>query len=378
MNNKLVMESTIEPKYAISKYKSINGVTCYMNSILAILQQTPVFVDYIVTGMFKQSLLYNLNHENDVIKNSISYQLYRVLRTSMENDNSCITPTSLRRALSKKDSIWGEHQHQDSQEFLNFLISKLEEEVSSQVIFIPGGFTKEYDMTTSNSLINILANNEWVKFVKNEYSPIKTLFTGLNQTSLKCKYCNNISNSFEISQLLTLSIPIKNKAVDLQKQFTLEDCLDQYSEEEILDKNNKVMCDFCMRKNQSSKKNSLWRTPKILIIQLKRFLINQYGIPTQKLFNMIDYPIENLDMSKYINQSSPFKEKYKYNLFAVNCHHSFGTFNTINFGHYTSSIKSRYDNKWYKFDDSQPIMELVNRNSIVNKDAYLLFYYRTN
>lgn len=367
-----------DTKYGISKYKNINGVTCYMNSILAILQQTPIFADYIVTGNFKQSLLYNLNEDIESIRNSVSYQLYRVFNASMTNDNSNITPTSLRKALSNKNSIWGDNQHQDSQEFLNFLISKLEEEVCSKVIFIPGSFKKEYHMSLTDSLLNIQANKEWEKFVRKEYSPIKTLFTGLNQTSLTCKYCKNVSNNFEIAQLLTLSIPIKNKVTDLHKKFTLKECLDHYTEEETLDKNNKVTCDFCMRKNQSIKKNKIWKTPKILIIHLKRFLVNQYGIPTQKLFNMIDYPIENLDMSEYINQASPYKTQNKFNLFAVNCHHSFGTFNTINFGHYTSIIKSRYDNNWYEFDDSKSIIKCENVHQIVNNNSYLLFYYRTN
>ena len=36
---------------------------------------------------------------------------------------------------------------------------------------------------------------------------------------------------------------------------------------------------------------------------------------TSKNTRLIDYPIENLDISKYINKNSPYIDKCKYNLF---------------------------------------------------------------
>ncbi len=373
-----------ETKYAISKYKNMGGITCYMNSILAVLQQTPIFADYIVTGKFKQHLLNNLDNINtqysskeEIVINSVSYQLYILFKHSMENDDGILTPITLRKTISKKNSIWGESQHQDSQEFLNFMISKLEEEISSKIKFIPGRLFKENNDIT-NPLLNIIADNEWKRFIKNEYSLIKMLFTGLSQNILSCQYCGNQSNSFEIFQLLSLSIPIINKYTDLLKEFTLEECLDHYVKEEQLDVNNKIECNFCYRKNKAKKQNKIWRTPKVLIIHLKRFLTNDYGIPTQKLNNIIKYPIKNLDISKYINENSPFKDKGKYNLYAVNCHYSLGIFNTINFGHYVSMVKNRYNNKWYCYDDSNQLDEIKYKSNLVNKNAYMLFYYRTN
>ena len=331
------MSSVQDIRYGISKYKNMGGITCYMNSILAILQQTPIFADYIVTGKFKEHLLNNLNNnddnlsQDDKVKNSISYQLYILFKHSMEYEDSTLTPITLRKTISRKNSIWAEHQHQDSQEFLNFMITSLEDEISSKIKFIPGRLFKEYNMDVLSSLENIIADTKWRSSIQNEYSLIKMLFTGLSQNIISCQYCGNKSNSFEIFQLLSLSIPIVNKYNDLTKTFTLEECLEHYVEEEQLDSHNKIECNFCYRKNRAKKRNKIWRTPKVLVIHLKRFLVNDYGIPTQKLNNMIKYPIRNLDISKYISDNSPFKDKGKYNLFAVNCHHSIGLFNTINF-----------------------------------------------
>ena len=73
---------------------------------------------------------------------------------------------------------------------------------------------------------------------------------------------------------------------------------------------------------------------------------------TSKNTKFIKYPIENLDISKYINPNSPYINKCKYNLFGVNIHKSIGGMNNINFGHYISCVKNRYNNKWYIFDDN--------------------------
>ena len=47
---------TEEIEIGICKYNNNTGVTCYMNSILAILQQTPYFADYIISIIFAITL----------------------------------------------------------------------------------------------------------------------------------------------------------------------------------------------------------------------------------------------------------------------------------------------------------------------------------
>ena len=114
-----------EISLGISKFNNIKGVTCYMNSILAILQQTPIFADYILCTQFKSSLLKHYQDTNKLVDSPI-YQLYNLFKLSAENDSYNITPNSFRQAITKKDDMWGMTQHQDSQEFITFLLSKLE------------------------------------------------------------------------------------------------------------------------------------------------------------------------------------------------------------------------------------------------------------
>jgi ubiquitin C-terminal hydrolase len=348
----------------ISKFNNIGGVTCYMNSILAILQQTPIFTDYILNGFFKDNLL----KKNKDIVNCIIYQLYALFKLSHENDNANITPNTFRRVITMKDDMWGQQQQQDSQEFFTFLLSQLENEVSTKVEFI-GGLNFTTDIKINNlyhNSIQILAQTNWIQYIKNEYSLIKTLFTGMTRMTTTCKYCSSQTNNFDIFQTLQLSIPANNTH---NKKFSLDDCLDHFTENEILDKQNMMECNFCYRKNQSTKKTILWKTPKILILHIKRFIVNYFGIPTQKLNNMVEYPL-NLNIKKYIDPLSPDYQDTNYTLFAVNCHHSLGSKQTINSGHYTSIVKNRYDDCWYEFDDNN----VRDTSNIVNGKAYMLFY----
>jgi ubiquitin carboxyl-terminal hydrolase 36/42 len=337
-------------EYGISKFNNSSGVTCYINSILAILQQTPIFADYILSANYK-----------DKIKStkSILFQLYNIINLSHSYDNYNINPETFRKIVSLKDEIWGYQRHQDSQEFLSFLLNSIEEEISEKVIFIPGRINNNYnqnDYNLENNLISIMANNCWQKYIKNEFSIIKSLFGGMTHITITCSYCSNKSHNFDFFQILQLSC---------NNNTTLEGCLDEFIKEEKIDNDNMIKCDFCGHYNKSTKQNKIWKLPKILIIQLKRFEGQNRAV---KISKMIEYPM-NLNMNKYSNYNS---SNY-YKLFAVNNHHTIG--NSINFGHYTSFVINRFNNKWYKFDDANDLEEV---NEIMSKNAYNLFYIKND
>jgi len=333
-------------EYGISKFNNSSGVTCYINSILAILQQTPIFSDYILSGTYK-----------DKIKSSesILFQLYNIFNLSHTYDNYNINPDTFRHIITLKNEVWGYHQHQDSQEFLSFLLNSIEEEIAEKVKFIPGRIINLQN-NLQNNLLNLMANNSWQKFIGNEFSIIKNLFGGMTHIIITCNFCNNKSHNFDFFQILQLSI----------NYDSLEECLDDFIKEEMIDQDNMIKCSFCGHYNKSTKHTKFWKLPKILIIQLKRFKVNNYGIITEKISKQVDYPI-NLNLDKYINNNI----NNNYELFAVNNHHSIN--NSINHGHYTSMVINRFNNKWYNFNDSKSLEEV---NQIISKNAYNLFYMK--
>jgi ubiquitin C-terminal hydrolase len=367
------MDETI---IGVSRFNNIDGVTCYMNSILAVLQQTPILTDYIITEQFKDILL-----EKDIIKEDVNklttnilFQFYNLLNVSYSHNNAVINPYTFRRAISAKDDMWGRRQQQDSQEFLTFLLNSIEDELSKKMIYIPGQYAKLYKKhNVYDNIIMIKAVQMWTNYIKNEFSIIKNLFGGMTHITIKCEYCSNISHNFDITQLLQLSIPCIDD-LDLYK------CMDEYSREEQVDKKNKINCDLCGRKSKSLKQTLLWKTPKVLIIQLKRFKVNDYGVVYQKITDMVKYPVYNFNISKYVDKLSPYYEKKcNYNLYAVNLHHNMGKMsNSINNGHYTTYAFNRHNNYWYEFNDSKQLDKITDMNTLITDKAYMLFYYRDN
>jgi ubiquitin C-terminal hydrolase len=352
-------------KLGVSRYNNIMGVTCYMNSILHILQQIPSFVKYIYDFEFEQILLDKIDGTNNIMEDYVIYELHRLFKTSLENDNSTITPITFKNLIGMKNDMWDELNHQDSQEFFNFLISQIKEEVGQKVKFIPSSnHNLNQHKSIQDSIDNIIATNALTIYQSHEYSPLTELFDGLYENTCLCACCQSTSIKFE---------PFLTLAVDITTSNDLYDSLDHLCHEQQLDLNNKLVCSFCGLENRAYKKTLLWKTPKILVIHIKRF-----GIMEQKITTNVTYPIKDLDMTDYIDPKSPFKSYCKYDLIGINLHQALGHSSNINAGHYTSIVKSMVNNNWYLYNDSdEPELQLY-KEELQDNNASLLFYYRHN
>ena len=82
---------------------------------------------------------------------------------------------------------------------------------------------------------------------------------------------------------------------------------------------------------------------------------------TTKIDNLIQFPLDNLDMTNYI---TPKEGKIKYDLFGVVNH-----VGTLSAGHYHCDIKQ--ENIWIKYDDSYTCEY---DKKIMTENAYLLIY----
>ena len=140
-----------------------------------------------------------------------------------------------------------------------------------------------------------------------------------------------------------------------------------FSQEEILDGENKIFCDECKKKTKTRKNMIIWKEPEILIIQLKRFMITYNGI--DKKHALITFPFNNLSLNDC--QVPWHKSEHNYELYAVSNHIERGRYK-----HYTSYCKNAITMKWYEYDDSNVyhIPENKIQDQIVTNNAYVLFY----
>ena len=192
------------------------------------------------------------------------------------------------------------------------------------------------------------------------------------------EYCLNLillpQSKYTVSQI-NLNSCLSFEGEDVEKReenthsVTLDDLLEYFCSDEHLEKGNEWKCGDCKNKVIITKKFSIFYVPKILIICIKRFSKSSYygyGYGKNNIF--IDFPIENLDMGKYI--CGPDKNYSKYDLFAVSQHYG-----DIGGGHYTAVCKN-IDGNWYSYNDSS--VAPTQASSAVSSAAYVLFYRRKN
>ena len=331
------------------------GTWCYFNSINHILQQLYPLVTYMVLNYKKI-----IDDPNDY---SIIKALSELFKKSFDNDKKIITPRRFKMICGKVDDTWNDNNHQDSHEYLNFIITKMNENPGIKCKFIPGfdikpseniGLEESFD-----KIIGALNKNHF------EQSKLTNKFSGLLGYNYICAVCGKITKNYDPFNIISVPIPVKNN----KDNISIYDCLDNMTKKSQLDKKNKRYCGLCGVENQSYSSCQFQNTPQVLIIHLIRFRNN-----LKKIKNNVEYP-KILDLSKYFNPHSPDKNKSKYNLIGVNIHQSIGRDSNINLGHYTSIVKDKNNGKWFLYNDScEP--ELKSSKDVQSSNAYILFYVR--
>ena len=127
------------------------------------------------------------------------------------------------------------------------------------------------------------------------------------------------------------------------------------------------MCAKCKTKRRCTKKFSIQKCPKILVLHLKRFSQSR---ARAKLDTHVDFPIENLRLDQLADVLSESYEDHipRYNLIGVS-NHSGTTYS----GHYIAQCKHPYTNQWHEFNDSS-VYSLKDPTRTISSNAYVLFY----
>jgi ubiquitin carboxyl-terminal hydrolase 4/11 len=127
---------------------------------------------------------------------------------------------------------------------------------------------------------------------------------------------------------------------------SLLDCLDEFGKTETLSEQNMWYCPRCKEHRRADKKWELWKAPDILVMHLKRFSSQRNF--RDKLELMVDYPVEGLDMTAYV-QDPQEGESLIYDLIAVDNHYG-----GLGGGHYTAYAKSFNDENWHEYNGKWP------------------------
>ncbi len=152
------------------------------------------------------------------------------------------------------------------------------------------------------------------------------------------------------------------------KAVSIHDCFELFSRWETLDENNLWYCSRCKNSVRARKKMEVFKCPPILILHLKRFRVRESGMMSTagRINVLVDFPLENLDLSKYMKHSDA---KPIYDLYAVSNHYG-----NTGFGHYTAFAFNHHAKAWYRFDDSS--VTPLDKSEVCSTASYVLFYKR--
>jgi len=318
-----------------------------MNSILQCLSHSALVREYFLSKRYKADL-----SSTSKMQGRLAEEFASLLGDMWAGRHDTVSPNKFKSAVAKSAPRFVGYSQQDSQEFLRFFMEGLHEDLNKgkkgkrKIEEPPKGLTDTQ-----------LAEHRWSGYTSYDNSTIVDIFVGLLKSTLTCSVCDHKSVTFDPFWDLSLPLP-RSKSSGLN----LQSCFAEFTQEEILDGDEKPTCENCKKRQKCTKQFSIERFPPILVLHLKRFSEVRYRT---KLSTKVDFPIENLDLSDLSSQPNLFTPKY--DLVGVS-NHSGNTFS----GHYIAYCK--VGSRWHRFSDSS--VSSISRSDIVSSEAYVLFYER--
>lgn len=201
---------------------------------------------------------------------------------------------------------------------------------------------------------------------ESELTWIHELFQGTLVNETKCLNCETSSSKEE--NFLDLS-------VDVEQNTSINHCLQEFSNMEMLCGECKYYCENCSSKQEAEKRMRIKKLPKLLALHLKRFKFVGSLNKFVKLTYRVVFPFE-LRLLNTTEDCSNGDQVYDLVSFVVHC--GMG----LNRGHYISVVKSH--GYWFLFDDEQvEKIEISNFEDFYglsqdtnkkSETSYILFY----
>ncbi|MCJ1380054.1 ubiquitin-specific protease doa4 [Xylographa soralifera] len=355
------------------------GVTCYMNATIQCLLATIPLSQF-----FLDTRWHGFTQKNWKGSNGIMPEIYaNLIRNLWKNDDRAVRPTSLRNFCARLKTDWGIDRQQDAKEFLEFLVDCLHEDLNTNWERRPlRPLALEEELLRERMPVAKVSQMEWDRYSHREHSFISNLFAGQHASRLRCTTCGNTSTTYEAFYSISVEIPRSGRG-------DIHQCLRSYCQEERLSGDEVWKCPYCKREREATKRITLTRLPRVLIIHFKRFSASKTE-SARKVHTPIDFPLHGLAMEPYMapTQADPkvigdgvpdpaITPPFQYDAYAVMRHLG----QTGNGGHYIALVKDPARGCWRKFDDTHATdfdpNKLRPEQRLQNEQAYIVFYGRS-
>ncbi|PIA56317.1 hypothetical protein AQUCO_00700565v1 [Aquilegia coerulea] len=297
------------------------GNSCYANAVLQCLAFTQPLTAYLLQGL----------HSRACPRKEWCFTCeFEFLIQKASEGNSPLSPIGILSQLQSIGSHLGHGKEEDAHEFLRYAIDTMQ-----SVCLKEAGVYALSPLAEETTLVGLI-------------------FGGYLRSKIKCMKCLGKSERHE--RMMDLTVEIQGDI------GTLEEALGKYTATEILDGENKYLCNRCKSYEKAKKKMTVLEAPNVLTIAFKRFQSGKFG----KLNKSIRFP-EILNLAPYMSGKSDKSPVYK--LYGVVVH--VDVMNAAFSGHYVCYVKN-LQGKWFKIDDST--VKPVELGRVLSKGAYMLLY----
>jgi len=370
------------------------GNTCYMNSTLQCLSNTPALTDLFLTcpELLPSDIKPNLGQ-------AYTKLLSDLWQTAAQHD--FVAPAGVLHAIKQAWPAFRGFQQHDAQEFLRCFMDQLHKELlfaepsGGKTVAVMGEEDEDSNYESAdeetggqnNARKRVRRDTESGGPKKNS-SPVKSIvtdvFEGGLQSSVQCLTCNTVSRTQESFQDLSLPIPLSSERLSTKTDegwvswawwwlsswfygpdVSLTDCLECFFSADELKGDNMYRCEKCKMLRNGLKYSQLTRLPDTLCVHLKRFR-HDYSY-SSKISTRVTFPLSGLDMSGW-QLSRQAGQSHTFSLAGVICHHGVSGLG----GHYTCYCYNFNTLTWYHYDDSS--VRQVDAATVASAEAYVLFY----
>lgn len=365
------------------------GNTCYINSVIQLLINNNKFCNFFVSENYNNYLEKVIKKDNDddydmdeEKEKTITKQLNNIIDGTKGVKQKEIVPRKFRKVCGNYYEDYNSYHQQDAMEFLLRILDKINDECSIKTRIsrkYKNDITIDYEYYLSkynyykegdkadkylnkikklkNENKNIMKKYDAINFIiqifEKQYNPLIKDIIIFDIINIHCKKCNFISNSYESNNLLIFELT-----------NSLNECfINNYLKEELLEG---YRCSNCNNSTEVYKSKKMFKSPKLLFININRFENNGYF--TKKNNNEIDIPFL-LNIKEYCDTYINEEENYTYGLKGYIEHLG----NSKNGGHYTATSYDDEIGKWFYYDDNN-IYQFKNNNKINKNNGYILLY----
>ena len=189
-------ENFIHPPYGIDNF----GNTCYFNSVNQIFLNLPILQQIFLD----KRIDFFINKNNKFGQQGKFLEIFKALywiKKSKIGD----TALNLKKMVGKIKEDFNNSQQQDANEYLNFLIDTLHEEINMHASKI---YIEERDEVFNNNTIDEVGNIYWSNGLRRNASFIDSIFMFQLKSNLKCKKCNTVKYNFENNYMFNLPLSL--------------------------------------------------------------------------------------------------------------------------------------------------------------------------